>query len=263
VSAAYTSIHLVLTALVKVDLIRTVTLPHLEPFGISDGLELKVSQQPVYMIRCLHKRVKNEDKKAGFSSTRWRRGPVPLSRSETGQNYQLCRTWKSQAYTRYRVRQLRFPLCTRALLEFALQQTRSPREPTIFQSHDRGCSLRAQPLHTRHLPLLGRLQRRGERKVCPPFRFPVRLAHHFARSPGYALSLVAETTTSALHSAEAVSQPGVAPEDIALQAARALLSEIERGGCVDQKHQTLVLLMMVLGSEDVGRCRMAEPTERT
>jgi len=27
----------------KVDLIRTVTLPHLEPFGISDGLELKVS----------------------------------------------------------------------------------------------------------------------------------------------------------------------------------------------------------------------------
>ena len=44
---------LVLTALVKVDLIRTVTLPHLEPFGISDGLVLKVSQ-PVYMIRCLH-----------------------------------------------------------------------------------------------------------------------------------------------------------------------------------------------------------------
>ena len=26
----------------KVDLIRTVTLPHLEPFGITDGLELKV-----------------------------------------------------------------------------------------------------------------------------------------------------------------------------------------------------------------------------
>ena len=100
---------------------------------------------------------------------------------------------------------------------------------------------------------------------CVPF-VPCQ-AHHnvlfFARSPGYALSLVAETTTSALHSAEAVSRPGVAPEDIALQAARALLSEIERGGCVDQKHQTLILLMMVLGSEDVGRCRMAEPTERT
>lgn len=95
--------------------------------------------------------------------------------------------------------------------------------------------------------------------------YPLMLARRecFTRSPGYALSLVAETTTSALHCAEAVSQPGIAPEDIALQAARSLLTEIERGGCVDQKHQTLVLLMMVLGSEDVGRCRMAEPTERT
>jgi RNA 3'-terminal phosphate cyclase-like protein len=83
------------------------------------------------------------------------------------------------------------------------------------------------------------------------------------RSPGYALSLVAESTTATLHCAEAVSQPGVAPEDIALQAALSLLNEIERGGCVDQKHQILVLLLMVLGSEDVGRCRMAEPTERT
>jgi len=83
------------------------------------------------------------------------------------------------------------------------------------------------------------------------------------KSPGYALSLVAETTTSVLHCAEAVSRPGVAPEDIALQATRSLLSEIERGGCIDQRHQTLVLLLMLLGSEDVGRCRMAEPTERT
>jgi len=85
----------------------------------------------------------------------------------------------------------------------------------------------------------------------------------FDRSPGYALSLVAESTTSALHCAEAVSQPGVAPGDVALQAARLLLNEVERGGCVDQKHQILILLMMLLGSEDVGRCRMAEPTERT
>jgi hypothetical protein len=32
--------------LLEVDLIRTVTLPHLEPFGISDKLELKVSDYP-------------------------------------------------------------------------------------------------------------------------------------------------------------------------------------------------------------------------
>jgi RNA 3'-terminal phosphate cyclase-like protein len=60
-----------------------------------------------------------------------------------------------------------------------------------------------------------------------------------------------------------MSQPGVALEDVALQAARSLLTEIERGGCVDQKHQTLVLLKMVPGSEVVGRCRMAGSTERT
>lgn len=83
------------------------------------------------------------------------------------------------------------------------------------------------------------------------------------RSPGYALSLLAESTTGAMHCAEAVSQPGVAPEDIALVATRSLLEAIHRGGCVDRQHQVLVLLMMVLGSEDVGRCRMGEPTART
>ena len=103
-------------------------------------------------------------------------------------------------------------------------------------------------------------RRAGSEAFTPSERLQI---DGFDRSPGYALSLVAESTTAALHCAEAVSQPGVAPEDIALQATRSLLNEIERGGCVDQKHQTLVLMMMVLGSEDVGRCRMAEPTERT
>lgn len=83
------------------------------------------------------------------------------------------------------------------------------------------------------------------------------------RSPGYALTLVAESTTSTLHSSEAVSQPGVAPEDIALLATRALLAEIKSGGCVDSKHQWFVLGLMVLGSEDVGRVRMGKPTLRT
>jgi len=83
------------------------------------------------------------------------------------------------------------------------------------------------------------------------------------KSPGYGLSLLAESTTSAIYCSEAVSQPGVAPEDIGLLATRALIEEIKLGGCVDRKHQILVLLMMVLGSEDVGRCRMGQPTTRT
>lgn len=89
------------------------------------------------------------------------------------------------------------------------------------------------------------------------------LLNFLRRSPGYALSLLAESTTSAIHCSEAVSQPGVAPEDIALLATRSLLNEIKLGSCIDRKHQILVLLMMVLGSEDVGRCRMGEPTPRT
>ncbi|KAK2466770.1 hypothetical protein APHAL10511_001028 [Amanita phalloides] len=83
------------------------------------------------------------------------------------------------------------------------------------------------------------------------------------KSPGYALSILAESTTGVIHCAEATSRPGVAPEDIALQATHELLTELQRGGCVDRKHQPLVLLFMTLGSEDVGRCRMGEPTSRT
>lgn len=83
------------------------------------------------------------------------------------------------------------------------------------------------------------------------------------RSPGYALSLVAESTTSVLHSSEAVSMPGGTPEEVALAASRALLDEVRRGGCVDRMHQRLVLLMMVLGSEDVGRVKMSELSPQT
>lgn len=83
------------------------------------------------------------------------------------------------------------------------------------------------------------------------------------RSPGYALTLLAESTTGALHCSEAVSKPGATPEDIALQSTYALLTGIEGGGCIDRLHQPLVLLYMVLGSEDVGRCVMSEPAPRT
>ncbi|KAF9505851.1 hypothetical protein BS47DRAFT_1353554 [Hydnum rufescens UP504] len=76
------------------------------------------------------------------------------------------------------------------------------------------------------------------------------------KSPGYALSLLAESTTSAIHCSEAISRPGVTPEEVALEATKALLTEIRRGGCIDRKHQGMVLILMLLGSEDVGRCRM-------
>ena len=51
----------------------------------------------------------------------------------------------------------------------------------------------------------------------------------WVRSPGYALTLLAESTTSAIYCAEAISEPGIVPEDIGLKATRALLGEVEKG----------------------------------
>lgn len=44
-------------------------------------------------------------------------------------------------------------------------------------------------------------------------------------------------------------------------AARQLLEEIRRGGCVDRGWEWLVSLLLVLGGEDVGRATMAGPFE--
>lgn len=90
------------------------------------------------------------------------------------------------------------------------------------------------------------------------------------KSPGYGLTLVAQSTTDALHAAEALSvapakgeSVSQTPEDIAAHAARLLLQEISGGGAVDSSHQWLVLLLMVLGKEDVGKCLMGDLTAHT
>ncbi|XP_046842177.1 RNA 3'-terminal phosphate cyclase-like protein [Xenia sp. Carnegie-2017] len=78
------------------------------------------------------------------------------------------------------------------------------------------------------------------------------------RSPGFGLSLVAESTKGTLLSAEGASKPAdqegaVSPEDIGRKTAMMLLEEIYRGGCVDSKHQSLPLLFMALGQRDVSK----------
>jgi len=80
------------------------------------------------------------------------------------------------------------------------------------------------------------------------------------RSPGYGLSLVATSTTGALHAAEAVSTPGSAPEDVGTHAAWLLLDAIRTGGCIDRSHQPMALTLMALGPEDVARCRFGPLT---
>lgn len=100
------------------------------------------------------------------------------------------------------------------------------------------------------------------------------------KSPGYGITLISQSTTSVLHSSECLSTPPPSaattpnagegasrtvqtPEDIALHAARLLLEDISTGGCVDSKHQWLVLLLMVLGKEDVSKCLMGDLTAHT
>ncbi|XP_070195485.1 RNA 3'-terminal phosphate cyclase-like protein [Littorina saxatilis] len=79
------------------------------------------------------------------------------------------------------------------------------------------------------------------------------------KSPGFGITLVAETLSGAFLTAEACSNPKGStdppsvPEDIGKQAATLLLEEIYRGGCVDSTSQSLAALCMVLGPQDVSK----------
>ena len=75
---------------------------------------------------------------------------------------------------------------------------------------------------------------------------------------GFGLSLVAETKTGALYSADAASPPegGRPAEDIGRLCAFQLLESIERGGRVSFEAAPTVLTMMSMGSEDVARVQL-------
>ncbi|KYO20841.1 RNA 3'-terminal phosphate cyclase-like protein [Alligator mississippiensis] len=78
------------------------------------------------------------------------------------------------------------------------------------------------------------------------------------KSPGFGLSLVAETINGTFLSAELASNPqgqgaAVLPEELGQNCAKLLLEEIYRGGCVDSTNQSLVLLLMTLGQQDVSK----------
>ncbi|XP_053474008.1 RNA 3'-terminal phosphate cyclase-like protein [Ictalurus furcatus] len=78
------------------------------------------------------------------------------------------------------------------------------------------------------------------------------------KSPGFGLVLVAETINGTFLSAEMAStQQGqgdpILPEEMGKKCARLLLEEIYRGGCVDSTNQSLALLYMTLGQQDVSK----------
>ncbi|KAF1969053.1 18S rRNA biogenesis protein [Bimuria novae-zelandiae CBS 107.79] len=72
---------------------------------------------------------------------------------------------------------------------------------------------------------------------------------------GFGLCLVAESSTNCVYSADVASPPqgGVTPEDLGKQCAYQLLEKISAGGCVESTSLETVLLLMAMGSEDVGR----------
>ena len=84
------------------------------------------------------------------------------------------------------------------------------------------------------------------------------------KSPGFGLSLVAKTTEDCLISAECTaSRSGLLPEDVGRKAALMLCQEVANRGCVDTSNQSLVLLLMVLGPEDVSKIRLGKLSSYT
>ncbi|MCJ1228344.1 hypothetical protein MMC12_005005 [Toensbergia leucococca] len=75
---------------------------------------------------------------------------------------------------------------------------------------------------------------------------------------GFGLSLVAESSTGSLHSADFASPPsgGMPSEDVGRQCAYRLLETISLGGCVSLAAAPTILTLMAMGSEDVGRLQI-------
>mmetsp|Transcript_4818 Transcript_4818/g.5568 ORF Transcript_4818/g.5568 Transcript_4818/m.5568 type:complete len:384 (-) Transcript_4818:170-1321(-) len=81
-------------------------------------------------------------------------------------------------------------------------------------------------------------------------------------SPGLSLCLTAESTSGIVMSAETCmdvskdARGALLPEDLGVRGAAMLLDEIRKGGCIDTGAQSIALLLMCLGPEDVSRIRV-------
>ena len=89
------------------------------------------------------------------------------------------------------------------------------------------------------------------------------LFYVFIRSPGFGLSLVAESTTGVLLASEWMGEGGTTPEDVGLNAAKLLYRQIAQGGCVDVSAQWFVLLLMTLCDGNVSKARMGRLSDFT
>lgn len=89
------------------------------------------------------------------------------------------------------------------------------------------------------------------------------------RSPGFGITLAAETTGGSLLCAEACSRPygsteeRVSADDVGAKAAFNLLAEIYKGGCVDSVAQALSCVLMALGEQDVSKLQTGPLSDYT
>ncbi|KAK4498707.1 hypothetical protein PRZ48_009217 [Zasmidium cellare] len=77
---------------------------------------------------------------------------------------------------------------------------------------------------------------------------------------GFGLSLVAESNTGELYSADIASAPsgGEVPEDLGKRCAFQLLESVAQGGCASHVAAPTMLTLMAMGSEDVGRLALGK-----
>jgi len=77
---------------------------------------------------------------------------------------------------------------------------------------------------------------------------------------GFGLSLVAESSTGSLYSADLASPPsgGIPPEDLGQHCAFQLLETVSLGGTVSLTAAPTMLTLMAMGSEDVGRVQLGK-----
>jgi len=79
------------------------------------------------------------------------------------------------------------------------------------------------------------------------------------KSPGFGLTLTAETSTGVFLTAEVCSNPAggdqgpTVPEELGVAGAKALLEEMFRGGCADSLAQNFAATLMALGPADVSK----------
>ncbi|CAH1772483.1 unnamed protein product [Owenia fusiformis] len=92
------------------------------------------------------------------------------------------------------------------------------------------------------------------------------------KSPGFGMTLVAETTDGVYYTAEGASNPKhtgdqpsepTVPEELGRDTAIALLDEIYRGGCVDSASQSIACLFMALGQQDVSKIQVGPLSQYT